>query len=239
MAAFEGKPEPQKFTLKTASRVTHWIVFALYLLYTIGTILAVRWDFEPPSEIFSSVFGTKFESGSSDLRSDSPVIIAMTLLSGSYSDSLVSFTNFCLIFCSLSAANTSLYIASRTMWGMATDKQDIPWLRPVFKRLAILWESTRVPVFTLLLSTWFILSFFPSTQFTSFADEVGTHQEDISHHGASADRTNMNACEQAVFVLSATASESCIVVWLVICLSFLNFCRWCVIDGFLLSPPSL
>ena len=56
----------------------------------------------------------------------------------------------CLIYCALSAANTSLYVASRTLYGVyhSVEHQRIPYL----KLLGRVWHRNKVPMFAMLVS---------------------------------------------------------------------------------------
>ncbi|KAN0066848.1 Amino acid permease/ SLC12A domain containing protein [Elaphomyces granulatus] len=85
----------------------------------------------------------------------SRVIIFTTFLAGY--QSLAGFLNGCLIFSVLSASNTSLYVSSRTLYGITREMPDTNWLNKQIRRLSLVVPRTGVPAAALLFSA---VSFF-------------------------------------------------------------------------------
>jgi yeast amino acid transporter len=182
MAAFEASPKSDRrfLDLAWASRWAHWVIVSLYFLYTLGVALSVHW-LDPR---LSTVYGIdprnmtatdisynlgKVADFVHNYYTNSTVIIAMQSDDGhSRNSASVSFVNVCLIFCVMSAANTSLYIASRTLWGIARHAvSGHSPLRRLVKKLAGIWESTSVPGVSLIASLVAILSWYPGAQFAA------------------------------------------------------------------------
>ena len=169
MAAYEGKTIKQRFSLKQASQYAHYVIFFLYIFYTLGVILAVPWN-QPGLGALFGVSEETLRSSSTKTASVSPLLLVMR--SENFSNTTIYFFSVCIIFCVLSAANTSLYIASRTLWGLARDTDDSTPLRKQFNRISGIWEETSVPVVALLISTIALAGWFPLTQFAYFSEEV-------------------------------------------------------------------
>lgn len=190
MAAFEASPKSDKkfFDLAWASRWAHWVIVSLYFLYTLGVALTVHWLDPRLSTVYgidprdAALTDTNYNLGKvadfvHKYYTNSTVIIAMQSDDGSNQHTRdpasASFVNVCLIFCVMSAANTSLYIASRTLWGIARHavRGRSPLSRLV-KRLSGIWESTSVPGISLIASLVAILSWYPGVQFAAAAKDV-------------------------------------------------------------------
>lgn len=177
MAAFEADPHEQKIRNKRipkldwASRWVHWIVVLLYLLYTIGVALTVPWNNVNLVPIYGVI--PRLGLVGEKLNSSNSIIIAMSSWSGTNASVGLSIVNALLIFCILSAANTSLYIASRTLWGLARYGTVGPSVvGKAIMRLGGVWQQTSVPIVALLWSLLAFLSWFPATQFSSAAAQV-------------------------------------------------------------------
>jgi amino acid transporter len=153
VTAFEAK---YSTSLKWPSRLIAYAIFVLYFLCTIGEILTVRWTAPYLPQIEGGVgnSSTSLEQATSPPRSASFVINA-TLAAGYYD--LAGFLNGCLIFSVLSTSNTCLYVASRTLYGMAREIPDTNWLGRKLNRLSLVVRQTGVPPAALLFSS---VSFF-------------------------------------------------------------------------------
>jgi amino acid transporter len=91
------------------SRFIAYAVFALYFLCTIGEALNVKWT------------DSRLAKRATDqsLPHSYNVVINTVWDAGHYK--LAGFLNGCMIFSVLSASNTSLYVASRTLYGLAVN----------------------------------------------------------------------------------------------------------------------
>ncbi|KAF2995412.1 hypothetical protein E8E14_000267 [Neopestalotiopsis sp. 37M] len=218
MAAFEASPKSDKkfFDLAWASRWAHWVIVSLYFLYTLGVALTVHWLDPRLSTVYGidplnvTAMNINYNLGKvagfvHDYYTNSTIIIAMQSDDGSNEHPRnlpsVSFVNVCLIFCVMSAANTSLYIASRTLWGIARHavRGRSPLSRLV-KRLSGIWESTSVPGISLIASLVAILSWYPGVQFAAAAKDVSKIDQIVSY----------------------TASVCCLIVWAALCLTYIR-----------------
>ncbi|KAI4597537.1 hypothetical protein KJ359_004239 [Pestalotiopsis sp. 9143b] len=211
MAAFEAYPmnprsadQPRPIRRKGdwddifwASHWAHWLIVGLYLLYTLAVVLTVPWDNEHLPVVYGqSAAGSTYSS---------TTIIAMKAYA--HNQAALNFVNVCLIFCVLSAANTSLYIASRTLWGLARYASGNSSLRNWFATLSNMWDATSVPIVALLVSLVAFTSWLPASQF--FAAGVAA----------------------IPYFLSTTASTCCLIVWAVVCLAHCNFYYWTTKSG--------
>ena len=109
MAAYEARSSK---ALRFSSQWTSYIVFILYLLCTIGETLNVKWT-NPNLPGYINSTGVVIKP-----NSESTVVVA--LWTAGY-HKLAGIINGCLIFSVLSTSNTSLYVASRTLYGMARE----------------------------------------------------------------------------------------------------------------------
>jgi yeast amino acid transporter len=118
------------------SRLVHWYTFAFYLLCTLGHALTVKWTDMHLTGALDDLVNPK---------SNSPTIIAIFNSPRLGSTSLPGFVNGCLIMSVVSAAATSLYIASRTLYGLVYSLRGSNWVSSQLKTLGTIWRSTHVP----------------------------------------------------------------------------------------------
>jgi yeast amino acid transporter len=153
VTAFEAK---YSTSLTWPSRLIAYAVCLLYLLCTIGETLTVRWTAPYLPTMYGGIgnSSTPVDKPTTPPKSASFVINA-TLSAGYYD--LASFLNGCLIFSVLSASNTCLYVASRTLYGMTREIPDTNWVGKRLNRLSLVVRQTGVPAAALLFSS---ISFF-------------------------------------------------------------------------------
>ena len=141
VTAFEAKDLD---SLKRPSQMIAWVILVLYLFCAIGEFLNVEWtDAALPrplsngrvNETYISIKGQEF-------RSHAVVVIAA--FKADYKR-MPGFLNACMIYSALSASNTSLYVASRVLYGM-TRKIDRHSRFRVFRGLGHVWVKTGVPM---------------------------------------------------------------------------------------------
>ena len=70
---------------------------------------------------------------------------------------LAGFINGCLIFSVLSSSNTSLYVSSRTLYGLVREMPGTNWINMKLKVLSLVERHTAVPTVALFVSA---VSFF-------------------------------------------------------------------------------
>lgn len=140
MTAFEARDAS---ALRWPSRWIAYVVFLLYLLCTIGEALNVAWS-DPHLPV---IYSDPVAKNSTMNPPTSIVTIFTTFLAGY--QSLAGFLNGCLIFSVPSISNTSLYVSSRTLYGITPDTN---WLNKQIRRLRLVVPRTGVPAAALLFS---------------------------------------------------------------------------------------
>jgi amino acid transporter len=195
VTAFEARDAS---ALRWPSRWIAYVVFLLYFLCTIGEALNVKWS-DPHLPL---IYGDPVAKNST-MNMNPPttsVIIFTTFLAGY--QSLAGFLNGCLIFSNLSAANTSLYVSSRTLYGITREMPDTNWLNKQIRRLSLVVPRTGVPAAALLFSA---VSFF----WLPFLQLKGGY-----------------ALQDLIDIISVSASIACLIVWSALCLAFIRYHWW-------------
>lgn len=118
MAAYEAKYQKD---VSFASTKLHWIVFGIYLIFSLALVLTVPWNYTSTLSIYT-------RAASKNLCGDTTIAVVIALCDQSTKHPkgqpvLAGFVNGCLLYAVLSCANTSLYIASRTLHGLASSKR--------------------------------------------------------------------------------------------------------------------
>lgn len=151
-----------------------YIVFVLYFCCLLAQALTVTYDNSHLQETWAPN-GT-INNGpvnGTDPHSTAPPIIAAILAN---KRNFASFWNGCFIFSVLSAANTSLYVASRTLYGLAYESSmSHNVVAKAFGKISKIQPSTGVPIGGVIVS---MLSFYwlPWLRYhnSSAVDYVGT-----------------------------------------------------------------
>jgi amino acid transporter len=150
MTAFEARDAA---ALRWPSRWIGSTVFLLYFLCTIGEALNVKWNNPHLPYIYGGA-GNKTTATPNNPRSTSLLINAAW---GAGYPTMASILNGCLIFSVLSASNTSLYVSSRTLYGLTREIPDTNWFNRQIRWLSLVAKGTGVPAASLLFSA---VSFF-------------------------------------------------------------------------------
>ncbi|PYH92925.1 amino acid transporter [Aspergillus ellipticus CBS 707.79] len=193
MTAFEAR---DGHALRWPSRWTVYIVVLLYIMCTLGEILNVSYT-DPNLPPLND--GTLNDSGTCRPKagvSDSMVVIAALNTNNHH---VAGFINGCLFLSVVSAANTSLYVASRTLFGIAKSVPRDYWAT---RQLAILSKETRVPVVALLV-TLLAFAWVPFLQLS--CSRTLTHIRSV---------------------ISTSSSTAIMIVWASICVAFLRYYYW-------------
>jgi yeast amino acid transporter len=151
------------FEARDASAVrwpSRWIpltIICLYLLCTLGEILNVKWT---DRDLPSTYAANNSTSNPTNPSSESMVIIAVW--EAGYL-AMAGFLNGAFIFSRLSACNTSLYVCSRTLYGIARQMPAENWFQGLIGSVSRV-GNKGVPGRAILIS---VLSFFwlPFVQF--------------------------------------------------------------------------
>lgn len=169
------------------------------MLCTIGEALAVSCTDPYLPDISGGASNSTSSSSNSPPKSVSFAINA-TLAAGYYD--LAGFLNGCFIFSVLSTSNSTLYVASRTLYGLARQIPDSNWIGKKVNRLSLVVRQTGVPAAALFFSavTFIWLPFL-----------------------------HLNrgyALEEVIKIMSVSASISCLIAWAALCLAFIRYEKW-------------
>ncbi|KAF4626896.1 hypothetical protein G7Y89_g11263 [Cudoniella acicularis] len=157
VAAFEAK-DPT-VSLRFPARNIAYIVMAFYILSVGGFIANIEWFNQSLPQFFGqSLVSTR----STDLghvpfwpirpmpSTAAPVIAALQVGIAGLPGALTGF----LVYSGLSAANTALYLATRTLYGLTRDinQKDRPIVVKLFAKLNFVTSSTHIPVWSLIVT---------------------------------------------------------------------------------------
>lgn len=177
MAAFEARSVKD---IALASSSIHWITFLLYLFFGISIMLTVPWDSSNLPLIYSRATSNSTANVDACGSSKIAVVVAVCNSNSSYYDhdsksrltyhhphpSLAGFVNGCLLYSVLSAGNTALYVASRTLYGLTSSPRlrVHGYLGALIRSLGTIHPRTGVPVYAVVFS-WLILCWVPLLAF--------------------------------------------------------------------------
>jgi amino acid transporter len=153
VTAFEAESSK---SLRRPSQIIAYITLLLYLLCLLGELLNIQWTNRHLPSIYNGVGDDSSNSATPDNPSSTSMLIIAIWQAG-FPKALAGFINGCLIFSVLSASNTSLYVASRTLYGMARDIPKTNWLGRQMHKISLVVPKTGVPAAAILLSA---ISFF-------------------------------------------------------------------------------
>lgn len=180
--------------VKVPSLTIAWASLLIYLIYGVTQAMCFSWDDPHLSDQISSLLDQTPRS------QESAVVITASQITGSANSGLVVGFKIILIFCALSCANTTLFVASRTLFGSArysdyvTSKLVTPFATTTQKG---------VPKWAVILSGLFWTTWLP---FISLSDS------------ATAARTT------AFFT---TSGSFCVLfVWGAVCLAYIRYWMW-------------
>lgn len=111
----------------------------MYLLCTIGEVLTTRWNDPLLPTIYN---GTRSGKEKDPFRTQN-IVINAALRYGSHE--FAGFLNGCLLFSVISSANTSLYVSSRTLYGLARAVPETNWTGRQLHKLSGVVRGTGVP----------------------------------------------------------------------------------------------
>ena len=227
VTAFEARnPRALRFPAKWIA----YVVFVLEFLFILGEVLAVGWedpDLSPLEERGLAQIIKRYIE-----QDTKPYFVLAAFEAGT--KSLPGFLSGCVIFCVLSSANTALYVASRTLFGLTREIQPnhdlflMRWLA----RLGTVTPRTHVPAWALLVS---VLSFcWLPLLYSKYKD----HYQVVSGGPLSCImRTDTEI--QLIVTLSQIGAMGCLLVWASQCLAFIRYRKWSVSTQFLTAAPSL
>jgi yeast amino acid transporter len=153
VTAFEAK---YSRSLKWPSRIIAYAVFLLYFVCTIGETLTVGWRNSHLPMIYQGVANSTSSANGPTTPPNSTSLAVSAAWAAGY-QKLAGFLNGCLIFSVLSASNTSLYVSSRTLYGLTREIPDTNWFGNKLRGLSLVVRQTGVPAAALVFSA---VSFF-------------------------------------------------------------------------------
>ena len=163
-----------KFVMK--AQPFHWVTLALYVLVSLGVTLVVSWTYPGLLSIYDQPIITRDVGNITLLTRSVPASISAAVLgiSGLNTD-LAGFVNGGIIFSAIGAASTNLYIASRTLHGLANSLHgNDSFSRPFRKFIGRVQPGTSVPLRAVIVSAiafcW--LPFFDFGSETSTSNRV-------------------------------------------------------------------
>ena len=129
-------------SLRFASRTVAYFIISIYLFCAIGEFLNVDWKDPALPQIYGGTNRASVKMDGSVHKSSAVIVIAAVKAGYSRSAGLL---NGCMIFSALSASNTGLYIASRSLYGMTRKVNPWRWFR-FLRFLGTIWPKTGVPM---------------------------------------------------------------------------------------------
>ncbi|KAF7128788.1 hypothetical protein CNMCM5793_003697 [Aspergillus hiratsukae] len=188
ITAFEARDDR---ALRWPARWTVYIVAFVYIMCTVGEALTVNWTDIHLSRIPGAQQVNPRDGDQQGPASSSVPVIASW---NAGHENLAGFINGCLILSGLSAANTSLYASSRTLYGIVSSLPGRWWLKGKIEGLGGLTKRSRVPLAALIFSgvafCW--VPFLRTTRI------------------------------EVIHIMSISMSTSCLIVWAALCLAYLR-----------------
>ncbi|GIJ90969.1 hypothetical protein Asppvi_009934 [Aspergillus pseudoviridinutans] len=146
MTAFEARDDR---ALRWPARWTVYVVVLVYIMCTVGEVLTVNWTNDHLSPIPGA---PQVNPRTIDERPPASNSVPVIAAWNAGHKKLAGFINGCLILSGLSAANTSLYASSRTLYGIVSSLPGKWWLKERIECLGGLTKTTHVPAAALLFS---------------------------------------------------------------------------------------
>lgn len=149
MTAFEARSSR---SLRLPSQTLSYFTLLIYFLCLLGQCLNVPWTNDHLPLVYGGI-GNGFTDTKDlvDPRSSSLTVIALWLWGKKH---MAGFLNGAMIFSTLSASNTSLYVASRTLYGLALDIPTTTWLGRFLHSFSVVVPKTGVPARALIMTAF-------------------------------------------------------------------------------------
>jgi amino acid transporter len=196
-------------SLRWPSMLLPVVVFALYFMITMGEAVNVSWLYEGLPPIYAGIGSKPSDNASNPTNPRSNSLVIIAVWKAGY-PTLCGFLNGCLIFSALSTANTSLYVASRTLFGLTRNMRNNTSVNPIIKLLrGFTLLDRRVPVVALFVS-WLAFLWLPYLQLIRKLPVA-----------------------EFLEIMSISGSVACIIVWGSVCLAYIRYESWirnCAVD---------
>ena len=128
-------------SIRRPSQIIAYFILGLYFFCAIGEFLNVQWT---DGALPAKYTNPNAITGDNNGQLGSGAIIVVAAFQAGHKK-LAGILNGCMIFSALSAANSSLYIASRILYGM-TREIDPRSPMALLKGLSSVWSKTGVPI---------------------------------------------------------------------------------------------
>jgi yeast amino acid transporter len=216
VTALEAK-DPQQ-SLKYPAKLIAWLTAAMYFFCALGFYLNVSWmDPLLPSVGERITHGSLTIAPSTNTTQTNAIIIIAIL--NANKPSLPGFLNGCLIMAVLSAANTALYVASRTLFGLTREfdpnTEYLGWI----SKLSTTTHNRKVPAASLFASA-FAFCWVPLLHLTKKSSD-----QDVSTVIDWFTESNTNS-SQLQEIMSGIATVAVVIVWGALCGAFIRYRRW-------------
>ncbi|KAF2687944.1 hypothetical protein K458DRAFT_173161 [Lentithecium fluviatile CBS 122367] len=215
--AFEARSSR---SLRFPSQTIAYFTLGLYFLCLLGQCLNVSWLSDHLPLIYGGIGDSITDT--KDLmnpRSSSLTVIALWDWG---QKGLAGFLNGAMIFSVMSASNTSLYVASRTLYGLALDVPTTSRAGRMLHSFSVVVPQTGVPARALIFSAmaFFWLPFVNLKQ--------GYAVQYVSLHFPTLHTTlqaNTNSF-QLIEIVQISSSVSCLIVWAALSCAYLRYYLW-------------
>lgn len=146
ITAFEARDTK---SLKWPSRIIAYVITLLMVLDSIGGLLNISWK-----DTYLPPIGIEMRNGTAAADVTRPQTSNMAILAiwDAGLKSLAGFVNACLVFSLVSVSNTSMYVASRTLYGMTRKIEANNIAAKVLRSFSIVVHKTGVPAAALMVS---------------------------------------------------------------------------------------
>ena len=150
VTAFEARTSR---SLRLPSQSVAYFIFVLYIFTAVGEFLMVKWT-DPHLPL--KVHGREAENGTA-VGYPRTTNLAVLAAAEAGLKTMPGFLNGCYIFSVLSASNSALYVASRTLYGLTRDLPRRYFVTRNLGKLSAVVRKTGVPAMALFVS---VISFF-------------------------------------------------------------------------------
>jgi amino acid transporter len=146
VTAFEARNTK---SLRRPSQIIAYFIMLLYIFASIAGLLNVNWK---DTRLPQIGIGTSNGTATADKAPPQSSNMAVLVIWDAGFESLAGFINACLIFSLVSVSNTSMYVASRTLYGMTRKIWAENIVAKVLRSFSIVVPKTGVPAAALMVS---------------------------------------------------------------------------------------
>ena len=182
---------------------------------TIAEAVVIKWTNRNLPSVYGGSVGDWNTPAPVQPDSNSMIVIAAWQAGWAKTASIV---NACLIFSVVSQANSSLYAASRTMYGMTREMPKTNWFLKKLRFLSLVERFTHVPVWALVVT---VLSFI-WLPFLSFP--TGFAIADVSPWVIILS-SKLLTSSKVINIIVTIGSAAALIVWAALCLAYIQYHR--------------